>query len=587
MKKTFKKLLTLTLCLSVALSAMLGLFACKRNTGEDEDPNRTQLYIAAYSGGAGTEYYDVLKTNFEDYCKDMEFEDGKKGVQVMFDYDEKYTCANIFGTISSDYNEIYFATGMDQLSRYIAGNKLLDITNVVVNQQLTDFGENKNIESKLSEMQKEHYKRDGKYYSLPGGESSQGIIYDIDLFEQKQLFFKKGGCPSEFCDFTQNNNSNPVSMDKKQELYDEYNNLVCKFTGTGEKSAGADGKYGTDDDGLPATITEFEEMLKQMNRRGVKAMHWSGQYASTYTPFFYQMFHANYHGYEETKLCYTGGGTDGVETKLVTGFNTDGTPKIETKKVSMSNITDISKQAGRYYALKLMETLINGGGGYVSDYSFEGLTHIDAQDKFLVSRFRNGETPIAMMIEGFWWESEAEANRLFEYSVDEFGEEAARENRRFGVFSMPKATIDQVGEKQTLLISNSSIFANAKVAEFKIPLIELFFKYICSDDALRQYTVETGLPMAMDYELNETDFDKITNFSTQFWNIRKSADKVYSFYSTDIENSTYYESIKNIEQFSASKMANGTGTYTFFASSCHFEDVTAREYFEGLNRAFN
>ena len=105
------------------------------------------------------------------------------------------------------------------------------------------------VRDALERILKMEYKTDdGKYYELPFYEAYPTIAYDIELFETRNYYFAKGGAPSEFCEFTQSNNT-----DKATGEFSGY-----KYVGAiGARSAGPDGKYGTNDDGLPATYDKF------------------------------------------------------------------------------------------------------------------------------------------------------------------------------------------------------------------------------------------------------------------------------------------------------------------------------------------
>ena len=574
MKKTGKRLMALALCLTVAASvgSMMGC-GPRDSGGEPIDSTRTQLNIGTFGGGIGVEWLKNLKQRFEADFADVSFEEGKTGVQIYYTEDkDKYNAPALVNQIAYDSNEVYFATD-DALDDFLASNRLLEITDIVT-EKLTKYGEDESIEDKLNKTQIEHHKRNGKYYSLPYNESSMGVIYDLDLFVQKGLYFAKGGAPSEFCDFTQENNENPATGSFGGYKYTAVNDADA------EKTAGPDGLYGTYDDGLPATFDEFEQMLVRMKQQGVDALIWTGQYADTYSNFFPRAFWASYHGIDEGRILYDGGGT-GTETRIISSFDSNGDPVITTTTITPDNYEEAAKQAGAYYGLKLMDMIIKGG--YASNYSFQGLSHIRTQDKFLVSRFRMGERPIAMMIEGTWWENEADVSGTFDNNVEEFGEQAAKENRNFGLFPMPKVSEDDIGKPTTILGGISSAFINANIDPAKIKLAKTFLQYAVTDESLANFTLETGLPASYRYDMTPEQEAQLSGFAKQYWAMFHESDVLYGYMPSELKlNSAFTATKFKIDNFQSVK-TDGVN-YSLFVTEAKYNNTSLRDYFEGLYR---
>lgn len=187
-----------------------------------------------------------MKARFEEFYAEESFEDGKKGVQVLID-NNQYTGFNFINNLSESYNSVFFT---ENVMYYDFVNKGLfeDITTEMTTP-LTEYGDERSIEDKMYGGYIDYYKTDdGKYYELPFYEAYPTIAYDIELYETRNYYFAKGGAPSEFCEFTQSNNT-----DKATGEFSGY-----KYVGAiGARSAGPDGKYGTNDDGLPATYDKF------------------------------------------------------------------------------------------------------------------------------------------------------------------------------------------------------------------------------------------------------------------------------------------------------------------------------------------
>ena len=564
MKKKKTRLIVCVLSFVIAAVSMTGLFGCGGTDSEQIDSSRTQLYVATYGGGYGTSYLKDLKTRFEEAYKDVEFEPGtgKKGVQVLYKEDkDKYMAETLVTSIAYDDNEVFHLSG-DALNDFLSGGepKILELTDIVT-EKLTEFGETRSIEDKLRDAQKAYYKRDSKYYALPFIETTLGIIYDEEVFEENTLYIAKNGAPSE-------------RLQDGGSFSGQY-----KWTKTGEKSAGPDGQYGTYDDGFPATLEEFEQLINQMRKMGVKSLIWTGQFGDTYTSFLTRAFHVNYHGTDEFSILYDAGGSTGRDTRLVTGFSSDATPIIETVNVGNDNIADLAKQAGYYYGLKMYEIILNSGT--VSDYSWQDLTQVRTQERFLASNRELGEEPIAMMIEGTWWEQEAESSGIFSDHEKEF-ENASREERRFGLFPMPNATEEDIG-KQTILGGGGSMVVKAGLSPEKEALAKLFVQFSLTDESLKRFTSITSLPMGYIYEMDETDMKNMTYFGKQYWTVYSSSDVAYEYIPKEQASNGKLLTLQQNLMYLRSENPSGT-SYSLFPTEVHYNNVSLKDFFEGLAR---
>lgn len=559
MRKNRLKVLSMLMCVLMSFVALVSGVGCGGGGGEKVDNSKSQLYVGIYGGGYGTAYMEDLKVRFEEYAKEMEFEPGRKGVQIFYQEDkDKYKAGTLVDTISYDTNDMFHVTG-DELEKFLAGDKILEITDVVTTL-LTEFGETRSIADKLGAEMVAHHNVDGKYYTMPFAESSLGIIYDVDVFEENQLYIAKNGAPSE----------------AKQQggSYSGY-----KWVGaTGERSAGPDGKYETEyDNGFPATLEEFEELIERMKKSNVDSIIWTGQYADTYTSFVPQAFHVNYHGLEEAKILYDGGGANGRETSLITGWN--GTEPIITKvNVKMNNIEDLAKQAGYYYGLKMYEIMLKSDT--VSKDAFVDLSHVRTQETFLASTFE-ADRPIAMMIDGTWWESEAESSGAFADLVDTYGDVASRTSRRFGFFPMPKATLAQVGQKNTIRGGGGTILIKNNISEEKANLAKTFLRFSLTDESLRRFTLNTSLPTPFKYEMLESDFNSMSFFAKNFWETYRNSDIFYEYKAKDLVENDRYDHVLDTIKYQTSQ------GYALFPDAIKFPEpgkdpVTAEIYFKGI-----
>ncbi|MBQ4268733.1 MAG: hypothetical protein IJB97_03675, partial [Clostridia bacterium] len=251
MKKTNKVLASVL----AALLAGTTLTACGSNRvpgGEEVviDENKSQVYVSNYNGGYGDNWLRVLAADFEATYAGKSFETDKMGVQVIIDNHK--SPATVIPAMPNSRNMVYF--GNTRYYDEAVQGLFADITDIV-----TEGGEN-SIASRMSAAQQAYYTAvGGKYYVLPFSESTYGFTYDIDLFEDKQLFFAKDGAPTE-TGWTG----------------------TYKYTATGAKSTGPDGEYNTYDDGLPATWEDMFVLFDRMVKRGVTPLTWTGGYYTFY-----------------------------------------------------------------------------------------------------------------------------------------------------------------------------------------------------------------------------------------------------------------------------------------------------------------
>ena len=332
-----------SLTMMMALAFVGSSVACGGGSSS-VDKTKTQLYISNYDGGYGSDWlYDIAK-EFEIEYAETSFQDGKKGVQIHFDCSKNNTGASALSSMASSRNDVYFTEACYYYD-FVSSNKLLDITDVVTGNNL----DNKTVEGKLSAEQKEYYKTtDGKYYGLPHYLGYNGIMYDMDLFAERNLYMKDGG------------------------------GYVTKATD--KKSKGPDNVAGTSDDGLPATYAEFYALCNRMTQIGITPFIWSGEY-SFYTDWLLTALLCDYEGLEQMMLNYNFNGT----AKNLVSVKDGQVTKLGDTQITNATGWKLYAQAGRYYALDFLKTIIDRG--YVAETSFSPNTsNISAQDDFLMSK---------------------------------------------------------------------------------------------------------------------------------------------------------------------------------------------------------
>lgn len=491
MKKSMKKLISL-LCVA---AVSVNIAACGAGKGVDPnnpdnpvdpdvpvvpapdepvDESKAQLYISNFNGGVGTDWLYVAKARFEEQYKDKVFVEGTKGVQIWIETHKNSGVATA-EKMAMERNEIYFLESTNYYDMAYSG-KLLDITDMVT-ADLTAYGESESIEDKMDQAYVDYFKTpDEKYFALPHYRSIYSMTYDMDVFDDNDLYFDQAG------------------------------ELTKKSTDS-DKSKGPDGKAGTYDDGLPATYDEMWTLCETMVQRGVDPFVWSGQYGF-YVTCFLASLKADFEG-DEAKLNYT---FDGTATKLVDTIDANG--KITYKpatKITKANGYEMYNSAGTYHALSFINKIIEKQ--WYASVSFNGAQgHIDAQNSFLVSKYSSKLNPIGMLIEGCWWPHESAGN--FQSLVSQFGSSASLKNRRLAMMPLPKATADLVGTQTTSIdVSQSVACISGYIAENKKELAKTFMQFLHTDASLIEFLQVTNMTRGFNYEVPETVYNKLNTFA--------------------------------------------------------------------------
>lgn len=559
-----KRLSTLLLICIMAVSAALysGCSAGPANT-EQIDTTRTQLFVYTYDGGYGSEWLYAAKQRFEELHKDNVLEEGKKGVQVYVTA-QKVGVSQLLNQVLDDRHEIYFSEYADYYSYYSLGI-LGDITEAVT-ETLNEYGETRSIKDKLTTEQQEFYSitaDDGSehYYAVPHYSGYSGLTYNKDLFDTKLYYF---------------------AANRGTALEDQF------IASPGDtKSYGPDGRTGVDettgidyseDDGLPATYEEFFTLCEWIAKNGDIPVNWNGYDYNNYLGHLLDALIADYEGLDQMKLQFT---LNGVATDLGT-INSNGqfVEDAEDLPINASNGYELGRQAGRYYALEFLQKLITTDNFHNERAFNSGYSQINAQEDFLYGGEDGETTPVAMLLDGIWWMSEA--TTTFNTMVDGMGQQYSKMNRDFRFMPLPNASAEKTAEKaagrKNLLYDHqrSICFMKANVPEFKRELALDFIKFINSDESLVEFTQIVNAPKALNYTMTDSQMEGMTEFGKSIIRMRSISDVLYPYSGND-----EYLSRSSAITVSGSQMKDGT-SYSYPGRVFHENTVSVKDYFEGI-----
>ena len=472
MKNMSKKSVRVISTVMSALMVASSLAACGGG-GDDSslDPTKTHIGVAFYNGGLGASWLDDLKIAFEAKYPDYQIAP-MPGVSTM----DSTAVLDNFDTFDADLFLIDYMGAAD-LAQYRKNGYFADITKYVKTDKIDN--ENKTIWDKVSPALKDYYDNNGVVDTLPWYQASYNLIYDVALFKAKSFYVDAQG--------NWNNGSS--------------------------KSVGQDGVAGTFDDGLPETVSDFFRLMDRMVELNVTPFTMYGSGAYYFSSFLTNLF-ADYEGYNDFMLNYI---LEGVDSDL-----------------GMVTLEDAYKlkngQKGKEFALEFAQRLMSNPE-YFSSSSFQTLhDNYAAQTEFLISeeysQVEKNVEPIAMLVDGPWWEREAlltmtEMAEAYENDYYSYGK------REFGVMPMPEADNGSSAEGNTIACTSgrSVIFMN-NFSENK-EAAGKFLQFCMSEEGLRIATAASGVMRPYEYTMTESYLNKMTPFGRSVYNYNRGTDVVF------------------------------------------------------------
>lgn len=568
------------MALSTVFIASMGtsLVGCRKPDGPKIDKTKTQLYVSNYDAGIGTTWVEEIGKSFEEKFASYSFEEGRKGVQIIYNHNRIYTGTNLENQISAATENIFFTEYIDYTG-CVAKGLFYDVTDLMNEGAYTGVDDNGNItkeevsiESKIDgEFLNFLDRNEGEaenYYGAPYYLAMKSVVYDKDLWNENAYYFaKQGGCPSEAVAMAVASNGDveaaqakyysdlaAVKAGEKELVYvnaDGYNAIMDRTLGL---SAGPDGQYGTHDDGLPATYEEFYLLMDKMVGDSVIPFIWTGKYAG-YADMLTNALWRNHDGVENLKTYYTLQGKMDNLVKisndgLTVEKDSQGNPKTEeyTFNGGVEDGYNAHRSEGKYYALQFAQKLASNDQWTKMDVCYNtSESHITAQKIYVTSIMKNGTNRIAMLCDGGWWQQES--NTTFE-TMEAQGDKYSKYNRSFDLMMTPNATIEKTAERAVNKIKNVNVAlnesfvvlnGNMKEGSPQLAVAKAFFSYINNDAMLNKFSEYTNIKRGMNYEIDSATEATLTPFGKNFMKYVEGSDIVYPYTSNKLflNNRTY------------------------------------------------
>lgn len=571
-----KKSIKIASVLCAAMLAVGGVVGCGGNGGSGK---KTELNIGVFNGGLGYQWAKDLEKEFEELYKDVSFEPGKVGVDVVIDpkkdlykteaiksaiknnngaKDIYYTCYELYRECANE-GLAYNITDILNENVYLANGEMADMTyDADSKKYVLNEGATAPVMSMLDKMNdtwKESYYYDDNsaitagYYAIPYESSIMGFVYDYDLFQEKGWL--------------------------------DYDGI----------------------DGTPSTMAEFWELLDRIVEANMIPVtgfpYWKGVTSA---------YMGQYEGFDAAALNYTYDGeytfrnlpqttldvfTDAFCQENNITNNGDGT---YTVTITPGNAWLLAYQSGKDSYIKWVRQLSNidyiDSNIYKQSYDYSA-----AQSTFVLSKLnKRGQKRIAMIVEGEWWENEA---RAYFNSTGGYG------SRDFRYMALPTIEGQTTGYNCVGADALATdLIVNAKTKN--IELVRLWLQYSHSETALENFTLTNGVTRnSFKYDLSDEQQSKLTPFGRCVYQMKmgiKQYSNVKAMYPTKYSDRHVFATNTTMGGFGTiiSSLVMGErnkwdaiGTYLISFFNKHIEginnqkDVTAEEFIDKMHEYYS
>ena len=557
--KNIVKVVSVLLCLMMVFALTVG---CNRNDDFNQkvDKTKTQLYVKYYNGGFGDEWLNKLCAEFEAMYADAHWEEGKTGVQIM----KEFTRGQLSGPndMKGKLNNVYLMENIDYYT-FVASGMLLDLSDTIKDYAVTGAETketDRKIVDKIPKAYDEFLNVSGKYYGLPLFETSINLNYDIDMFNERGLYFAKGQTAEDFTEEDFADESKVASL------------FVNKIDDA--RSDGPDGKpETTSDNGLPATYKDFRALTIYMKVTGVTPFVWNGYETGYLTGLINDMW-ANNEGAAQMKLNFTFEGEANTLVEMDSNGkilrNADNSVKLMPKTTIRENNKNLLQlQKGKLDAIEFAKLLLDDGLGnknsanYYSNSFDSSFSNINAQNYFL-NPDENNIDPIGFLVDGGWWYNEAKVPS----------------DRNIGILPLPKTDADQIGNPNTKVSDRASfIFVNNETPAAVQPVAKAFVSFLQSDYAMETYTMYTNTFRAMKYDLSEETIKNLSAYGKSVYDTRNSDDTVVLPWTPISQTARKSASLLSYRTYGFSVNTQENNPVVYFKDH---GDATAESYFEAI-----
>ena len=505
---------------------------------------KTELKIKVFNGGLGYQWILELANNFMEKFKDVSFEEGKKGVFIALTPNKEFSNLASNMAVGADAEDIYYTSDCN-FYNFMDVDVAYDVTDImtadVYNEdgevELNDTGDGwaTQSDSIADRITVEHTANRLKvevegelephYFALPFDDSTAGIIVDWDLFK------KKG--------------------------WTNYNGI----------------------DGMPATWAELKDLLGKIRKEGYSAFTFST--GVQYTRVIQAAVQAQVDGletYYDLFSDYTG----------KYDFNGDGDTDDAGEIITPNTAYKLMDTRGYKAAVEMAATMFektSAGKTYYDAGATTGLSFGAAQQDFVMSI--ETKKPIAMLLEGEWWENEARATFN---AMGDVNPEYGYGQREFRMMPIPSFDSTNEDQKYTLgawtggavtIVNKKTVDGNAA----KEKVAELWLQYQYSTEGLKCFSRHSGATLPMEYDMDDKELEALTPFARNLFKLRRDPRVQTVYNGVSLQNETVRRAAAQLSY--ATKLNNTNYTGTLFQIALKMSKAgtkwTVAEYIEGMH----
>lgn len=579
------KIKALVLATVMGGAMCLPLAACGKD-GPNIDKTKTQLYVSNHDAGIGRTWITAIGSDFEKAFENYSFQEGRKGVQIIYNHNRTTNGVLLESSIAKSKDNVFFTEGIDYPSVQ-AKNLVYDVTEIMEAGAITGVDENNNfireetpIKDKIDKdflvfLDRNSATDEENYYAFPFYLAVKGPIMDRDLWNENKYYLAKGGAPSEIVVKAMEEGGDVTAAKAQYEaaiatlkggdrsnnwiLVDE--NGVYKYDG-GEVTlglcAGPDGKYGTYDDGMPATYDEFYLLMDELVGDKISPFIYTGKYPGYADNLANNLFW-DYEGAEALRVYYSLHGTVNDLAKIDENGkivrNPDGTPVLESHTFNGGKTDgyEVQRMIGKYEALKFVEKVAKSSGWVCKESDNTAVSHISAQSKFLTSCLPDSNIDrVAMLFDGAWWQQESDQTFTI---MAKKNKKYSKENRNLGFLTLPNANIDKLeyrkaNDVKKVIVSQNDSFCvvnnNLKEGSPQLAVAKAFVSFIHNDEMLLRFMEKTNMSRALTIQ-TEKDYSKLSVYGQNLVKFVNDAQYVYHYTDNELflKNYTYLANTGN------------------------------------------
>ncbi len=508
-----------------------------KGTYNSSGSGKTEIKVLNMGGGIGWVWLEQAAERWAYLMQEKSYANGKKGVYINISND--FGISTKVAQAQTSDTHVFFSERKNTPDTWGASGVVMNLDEIVKDTSRVGG----TLESKIYDSAKSAMigTVDGEehYYAIPHYEFYGGSSYNREIFNEYGAYF----ADTEKC--------NPEYIYTYESRFGERNFIVPDYLDEDDcvKAPGPDGIYDTEDDGLPVSFEDYVALCEYFKVGcEIAPIVLSGAYVN-YICYYVAGLWSSLAGQEQMSNYYDFNGKMEVVTgytnePIMEGIDYIKKPTTEWVDVTAYNGYYGNLMASKYYAHAMVEILVKEG--YFAETELGvNTSHLVAQKTLIYGgkATRADNSKAAMLVEASYWYNESKDNLCFKDYVTLTGDTHEVDLRQMALptayttaqweerltqaeyDALPEA--DKLGKEvhrasalidigQAYCMVNNNIKDNPELR----PAVVDFVKFLYSENELRYFTMTTGMPRSITYDLSEAQQDSMGNFYKRLWNLR-------------------------------------------------------------------